>query len=86
MEEWVYAMRYSYDGPEAGEGAFRLHLDPGPSPFNAVALRRGRRISVRETRYGPRKSRYDDADGGSVGIMSAVDESKRRPPPLPPFA
>ncbi|HYH99329.1 hypothetical protein [Hyalangium sp.] len=29
------------------------------------------------------ESTVEDPDGNSVGIMSAVDESKRRPPPPP---
>ena len=34
--------------------------------------------------WGARYSILEDPDGNSVGIMSAIDESKRRPPPPPP--
>jgi uncharacterized glyoxalase superfamily protein PhnB len=34
--------------------------------------------------WGARYAIVEDPDGNSVGIMSAVDESKRRPPPPPP--
>jgi uncharacterized glyoxalase superfamily protein PhnB len=34
--------------------------------------------------WGARYAIVEDPDGGSVGIMSAIDESKRRPPPPPP--
>jgi uncharacterized glyoxalase superfamily protein PhnB len=34
--------------------------------------------------WGARYAIVEDPDGNSVGIMSAIDESKRRPPPPPP--
>jgi len=34
--------------------------------------------------WGARYAIVEDPDGSSVGIMSAVDASKRRPPPPPP--
>jgi uncharacterized glyoxalase superfamily protein PhnB len=34
--------------------------------------------------WGARYAIVEDPDGNSVGIMSAIDESQRRPPPLPP--
>jgi catechol 2,3-dioxygenase-like lactoylglutathione lyase family enzyme len=34
--------------------------------------------------WGARYAIVEDPDGNSVGIMSAIDESKRRPPPHPP--
>jgi predicted lactoylglutathione lyase len=34
--------------------------------------------------WGARYAILEDPDGNAVGIMSAIDESKRRPPPLPP--
>jgi catechol 2,3-dioxygenase-like lactoylglutathione lyase family enzyme len=34
--------------------------------------------------WGARSAIVEDPDGSSVGIMSAVDASKRRPPPPPP--
>jgi len=34
--------------------------------------------------WGARYAIVEDPDGSSVGIMSAIDESKRRPPPPPP--
>ena len=34
--------------------------------------------------WGARYAIVEDPDGNSVGIMSAIDETKRRPPPPPP--
>jgi uncharacterized glyoxalase superfamily protein PhnB len=34
--------------------------------------------------WGARYAIVEDPDGNAVGIMSPVDESKRRPPPAPP--
>ncbi len=34
--------------------------------------------------WGARYAILEDPDGNAVGIMSSIDESKRRPPPLPP--
>jgi catechol 2,3-dioxygenase-like lactoylglutathione lyase family enzyme len=34
--------------------------------------------------WGARYAIVEDPDGNSVGIMSAIDDSKRRPPPSPP--
>jgi catechol 2,3-dioxygenase-like lactoylglutathione lyase family enzyme len=34
--------------------------------------------------WGARYAIVEDPDGNSVGIMSPIDESKRRPPPAPP--
>jgi predicted lactoylglutathione lyase len=34
--------------------------------------------------WGARYAILEDPDGNAVGIMSAIDESKRRPPPQPP--
>lgn len=36
--------------------------------------------------WGARYAIVEDPDGSSVGIMSAIDESMRRPPPPPPHA
>ena len=34
--------------------------------------------------WGARYAILEDPDGNAVGIMSSIDESKRRPPPRPP--
>ncbi len=50
VEEWINAHHYGYEGPREGEGAFRIHLAAGPSPFSGgkhllrVALQ-GKRVS-----------------------------------------
>jgi uncharacterized glyoxalase superfamily protein PhnB len=36
--------------------------------------------------WGARYAIVEDPDGNSVGIISAIDDSKRRPPPAPPRA
>jgi uncharacterized glyoxalase superfamily protein PhnB len=36
--------------------------------------------------WGARYAILEDPDGNSVGVMSAIDASKRRPPPPPPRA
>ena len=36
--------------------------------------------------WGARYAIVEDPDGNSVGIMSPIDQTKRRPPPPPPHA